>query len=207
MTHIRFNSLGILLALAASPILASAATPVVWETDLAHTRAEFTVSHMIVSKVWGHIPVRQLKIVNSGRTAVPQRVDAMLDVSHEDTDNHDRDADLRSATYFDVAKYPTMTFHSTSIVAKGASDFTVTGDLTIKNVTKPVTFPMHVVGIIPDPRGFRVGYNGKLTIDRRDWGIVDARLTPAGVLLVGYGVDIELTVEAVTNDPALRPSS
>ncbi|HEY5427305.1 MAG TPA: YceI family protein [Candidatus Tumulicola sp.] len=201
------NRLGILLALVASPILASAATPVVWETDLAHTRAEFTVSHMIVSKVWGHIPVRQLKIVNFGRTAVPQRVDAMLDVSHEDTDNHDRDADLRSATYFDAAKYPTMTFHSTSIVAKGASDFTVTGDLTIKNVTKPVTFPMHVVGIIPDPRGFRVGYNGKLTIDRRDWGIVDARLTPAGVLLVGYGVDIELTVEAVTNDPALRPSS
>ena len=201
------NRLGILLALVASPILASAAAPVVWETDLAHTRAEFTVSHMIVSKVWGHIPVRQLKIVNSGRTAVPQRVDVMLDVSHEDTDNHDRDADLRSATYFDVAKYPAMTFHSTSIVAKGASDFTVTGELTIKNVTKSVAFPMHVVGIIPDPRGFRVGYNGKLTIDRRDWGIVDARLTPAGVLLVGYGVEIELTVEAVTNDPALRPSS
>ena len=202
-----FNRFGILLALVASPMLASAATPVFWETDLAHTRAEFTVSHMIVSKVWGHIPVRQLKIVNTGRTAVPQRVDALLDVSHEDTDNHERDADLRSATYFDVAKYPTMTFHSTSIVSKGPSDFTVTGDLTIKNVTKPVTFPMHVVGIIPDPRGFRVGYNGKLAIDRRDWGIVDARLTPAGVLLVGYGVDIELTVEAVTNDSGLRPSS
>lgn len=74
-------------------------------------------------------------------------------------------------------------------------------------MTKPVTFPMQIVGIIPDRRGWRVGYNGKLTIDRRDWGIVDNRLTPAGVLLVGYRVDIELTVEAVTNDPGLRPTT
>jgi polyisoprenoid-binding protein YceI len=197
----------IILALLIAPLAAGAATPpIVWETDLAHTRAEFTVSHMIVSKVWGHVPVRRLTIVNTTNGPVPQSVDALLDVSHEDTDNHNRDADLRSETYFDVAKYPTMTFRSTSIVAKDSTDFTVTGNLTIKNVTKPVTFPMHVVGIIPDPRGWRVGYNGKLSIDRRDWGIVDNSLTPAGVLLVGYNVDIELTVEAVTNDPGLHRS-
>ncbi len=135
---------------------------------------------------------------------MPQRIDAILDVSHEDTDNHDRDADLRSPTYFDVAKYPTMAFRSTSITAKDNTDFTVTGDLTIKDVTKPVSFPVEVVGIIPDGKGWRVGYNGVLTIDRRDWGIVDARLTPAGVLLVGYTVNIGLTAEVVTNDPWLR---
>ena len=100
---------------------------------------------MVVSKVWGHIPIRQLTILNTGHTAVPQRLDVVLDVSHEDTDNHDRDADLRSPTYFDVAKYPMMTFHSTSIVAKDPSDFVVTGNLTIKNVTKPVSFPAQVV--------------------------------------------------------------
>jgi polyisoprenoid-binding protein YceI len=92
---------------------------------------------------------------------------------------------------------------STSIATKDAPDFSVTGDLTIKNLTKPVTFPVHVVGIIPDRGGRRVGYSGQLTIDRRDWGLVDARLTPAGVLLVGYSVDIGLTVEALTNDPHL----
>lgn len=119
--HLMFRH-ALLFALVASPLLASAATPpVTWETDLAHTRAEFTVSHMIVSKVWGHVPVRQLTIVNTGNTAMPQHVDALLDVSHEDTDNHDRDADLRSPTYFDVAKYPTMTFHSTSIVPPRSS--------------------------------------------------------------------------------------
>jgi polyisoprenoid-binding protein YceI len=185
-------------------LLGAAPIPIVWQADLAHCRAEFTVSHMIVSKVWGHIPIRQLNIVDTGRTPIPERVDVMLDVSHEDTDNHDRDSDLRSATYFDVAKYPLMTFRSTSIVPKGESDFVVNGDLTIKNVTHPVGFPMHVVGIIPEGKGWRVGYTGNLTIDRRNWGIVDQRLTPAGVLLVGYSVDIGLTAEAVTNDPWLR---
>jgi polyisoprenoid-binding protein YceI len=195
----------IILTLALVPLCAKAAAPaIVWEADLAHCRAEFTVSHMIVSKVWGHIPVRQLTIVNTGRTPVPQHIEAVLDVSHEDTDNQIRDADLRSPTYFDIAKYPTMTFRSTSIVARSSSEFDVAGDLTIKNVTRPVTFPVQVVGIIPEGSGWRVGYTGQLTIDRRDWGIVDSRLTPAGVLLVGYAVNIGLTVEAVTNDPWLH---
>ena len=111
---------------AAPVVVGAAAAPIEWQADLAHCRAQFMVSHMVVSQVWGHIPVRQLTIVNTGRTAVPQRIDALLDVSHEDTDNHIRDADLRSPTYFDVGKYPTMTFHSTSIVAKDANEFTVT---------------------------------------------------------------------------------
>ncbi len=197
--------LAMILALTAMPLsVTAAATPIVWQADLAHSRAEFTVSHMIVSKVWGHIPVRQLTIINTGNSAVPERIDALLDVSHEDTDNRDRDADLRSPTYFDVARYPTMAFHSTSIVAKDSSHFVVSGNLTIKNVTRPVSFPVQVVGIIPEGRGWRVGYAGQLTIDRRNWGIVDSRLTPAGVLLVGYTVNIGLTVEAVTNDPGLH---
>ncbi|MGC1380256.1 MAG: YceI family protein [Candidatus Baltobacteraceae bacterium] len=198
------HRIGIILALLVTPLCANAATPIVWQADLAHCRAEFTVSHMVVSKVWGHIPIRQLTIINTGRTPVPAQIDALLDVGHEDTDNHIRDADLRSETYFDVAKYPTMTFHSTSITAKDATNFVVSGDLTIKDVTKPVSFPAEVVGIIPEGKGWRVGYTGQLTIDRRDWGIVDSRLTPAGVLLVGYTVNIGLTVEAVTNDPWLR---
>jgi polyisoprenoid-binding protein YceI len=188
-------------------LVAIAPADVVWQADLVHSRAEFTVSHMVVSKVWGHIPVRVLTIVNTTNTAIPQRLDATLDVSHEDTDNHDRDADLRSPTYFDTARYPYMTFRSTSIVPIDAKSFTVTGELTIKNVTKPVTFPVQIIGIIPDRGGWRVGYNAQLQIDRRDWGIVDNRLTPAGVLLVGYTVNIGLTAEATTNDPGLHATS
>jgi polyisoprenoid-binding protein YceI len=191
---------------AAIPLLAGASTPVVWQADLVHCRAQFTVSHMIVSKVWGHIPIRQLTIVNSGGL-IPQQLQAVLDVSHEDTDNHKRDADLRSPVYFDTAKYPTMTFQSTSIVPQSATSFTVNGNLTIKNVTKPVSFVTQVVGVIPEGKGWRVGYTADLQIDRRNWGIVDESLTPAGVLLVGYNVDIGLTVEATTNDPSLHAMS
>ncbi len=193
------------IVLSALPLTAAASTQYTWQADLAHCRAQFTVSHMVVSQVWGHVPIRQLTLVNAGNSPIPQKIDALLDVSHEDTDNHDRDADLRSATYFDTAKYPTMTFRSTSVAAQTPSNFTVTGELTIKNVTKRVSFPVHIVGIIPEPgKGWRVGYTGNLTIDRRDWGIVDNRLTPAGVLLVGYSVDIGLTVEAVTDNPNMH---
>ena len=161
---------------------------------------------MVVSKVWGHVPIRKLTLLNAPGTTVPVRIDVLLDVSHEDTDNHDRDADLRSPTYFDTAQYPTMTFTSTSIATKDAKDFVVDGNLTIKNVTKPVSFPVSLVGVIPDGTGgWRVGYSGHLQIDRRDWGIVDKSLTPAGVLLVGYTVDIVLTVEATGRDPGLHP--
>jgi polyisoprenoid-binding protein YceI len=192
------------LALAAGTLSAAgAAEAPVWTPDLVHSRAEFTVSHMIVSKVWGHVPIRSIDLTTPKGSVIPDKLEAVLNVAHEDTDNHDRDADLRSATYFDVAQYPNITFKSTKIEPTGKSDFTVTGDLTIKNVTKSVTFPAHVEGIIPDKVGVRVGYSGKLTIDRRDWGIVDARLTEAGVLLVGYTVDIGLTVEATTDDKSL----
>jgi polyisoprenoid-binding protein YceI len=187
------------------PIAAAAAPAVEWQADLVHSRAEFTVSHLVVSKVWGHIPIQSLTIVNKGGSIVPQKIDAVLNVSREDTDNHDRDRDLRSATYFDVAQYPTMEFHSTAISPIDATSFRVTGNLTIKNVTKPVTFTASLVGIIPEVKGgWRVGYESSLQIDRREWGIVDNRLTPAGVLLVGYKVDIGLTVEATTNDPSLH---
>jgi polyisoprenoid-binding protein YceI len=193
-----------ILALAAGLVsAASAAEEPAWTPDLVHSRAQFTVSHMVLSKVWGHIPIRSITLATSKGSLIPTQVDAVLNVAHEDTDNHDRDNDLRSATYFDVAQYPNITFKSTKIEATGKNDFNVTGDLTIKNVTKSVTFPGHVEGIIPDKVGVRVGYTGSLTIDRRDWGIVDARLTEAGVLLVGYNVDIGLTVEATNPDKSL----
>jgi polyisoprenoid-binding protein YceI len=194
------------LSLTGFPGPGGAAQSVTWSPDLAHSRAEFTVSHLVVSKVWGHIPIVALSLTSPAGSAIPSKIDATLNVAHEDTDNRERDADLRSPTYFDTGVYPTMTFHSTKIVSKGPDDFEVTGNLTIKNVTKAVEFPVHVEGRVPDEGGgTRVGYSGQLHIDRRDFGIVDNRLSAVGVLVVGYDVAIGLTVEAVTADPALRP--
>ncbi len=182
-----------------SVTLAAAPGPVTWSPDLVHSRAEFTVSHLVLSKVWGHVPIRSLAIETPPDSVIPEHIVAVLDVTHEDTDNHDRDTDLRSETYFDIARYPTITFQSTSITAQGPDDATVSGEITIKGVNKRITFPIHVVGRIPEVGGgTRVGFTGELHIDRRDFGIVDNRLSATGVLLVGYDVTIGLTVEATT---------
>jgi polyisoprenoid-binding protein YceI len=170
-----------------------------WTPDIVHSRAEFTVSHLVVSKVWGHIPIRAITLETVPNGAMPVAITASLDVAHLDTDNHTRDGELRSATYFDTEHYPTMTFKSTSVARQDPNDFKVDGELTIKNVTKPVSFIAHLEGAVPDESGMtRVGYSANLTIDRRDFGIVDQRLTPAGVLFVGNSVTIGLTVEALS---------
>ncbi|HTV73279.1 MAG TPA: YceI family protein [Candidatus Acidoferrales bacterium] len=184
----------------ASPAVADTGTIVTWQPDLVHSRAEFTVAHMVLSKVWGHFPIRAIQLTTAGTSLIPTSVSALLDVAHMDTDNHERDADLRSATYFDTADYPYMSFRSTQVTPTGANDFVLTGDLTIKNITKSVSFPVHIIGHIPDSGGTRVGYEGNLTIDRRDFGITDNRLM-SGVLFVGYTVDIGITAEATSALP------
>jgi polyisoprenoid-binding protein YceI len=198
-----FFALLLTLIAIASPRIAGATTDVTWAPDLVHSRAQFTVAHMVLSKVWGHFPLHDMQITTSGTGLVPTHISATLDVAHMDTDNHTRDADLRSATYFDTDQYPFMTFRSTKITPSGRDQFLLTGDLTVKNVTKPVSFPVHIIGHIPDSGGTRVGYEGTLTVDRRDFGITDARLM-SGVLFVGYSVDIEITAEATSSLPYQR---
>jgi polyisoprenoid-binding protein YceI len=201
----RARALGAVLAMALVPAISSAAAQptVSWIPDLVHSRAEFTVAHMVLSKVWGHLPIRDLRITTSGTSLIPTSVDAELNVEHLDTDNHTRDADLRSTTYFDTLDYPYMTFRSTSITPLGPSRFQLTGDLTIKNITKRVSFPVDVIGHIPDSGGTRVGYEGTLSVDRRDFGITDARLMQ-GVLFVGYTVTIGITAEATSSLPYVK---
>jgi len=201
----RARALGAVLAMALVPAISSAAAQptVTWIPDLVHSRAEFTVAHMVLSKVWGHLPIRDLRITTSGTSLIPTSIEAALNVEHLDTDNHTRDADLRSATYFDTLQYPYMTFQSTTIKPLGPSRFQLTGNLTIKNVTKSVSFPVDVIGHIPDSGGTRVGYEGTLTIDRRDFGITDDRLMQ-GVLFVGYTVTIGITAEATSPLPYVK---
>jgi polyisoprenoid-binding protein YceI len=199
----RACALGAMLVLAPAIPVTAAQPAVTWIPDLVHSRAEFTVAHMVLSKVWGHFPIRDMRITTAGTSLIPTSVDAELNVEHLDTDNHTRDADLRSATYFDTLEYPYMTFHSTSVAPLGPSRFQLTGDLTIKNITKRVSFPVDVIGHIPDSGGTRVGYEGTLIIDRRDFGITDDRLMQ-GVLFVGYTVNIGITAEATSSLPYVK---
>lgn len=193
---LRLLSLGAVLALLFAVSPAAADQPaIVWKPDLVHSRAEFTVAHMVLSQVWGHFPITQMTLETTGTSLVPTKVEATMDVARLDTDNHDRDQDLRSETYFNTARYPTITFKSTKIKPLDRDDFLLTGDLTVKNITKAETFPVHIIGKIPDSGGTRVGYQGELKVDRRDFGITDSRLM-SGVLFVGYEVKIGVTAEA-----------
>jgi polyisoprenoid-binding protein YceI len=199
MIRARLLSLALGAALLAG--VAPAGADVAWTADIVHSRAEFLVSHLVVSKVWGHIPIKSLAIATDP-SGLPTSLDVVLMPGHLDTDNHERDADLRSASYFDIEQYPTMTFKSQSVKATGKTSdgrtsFTCTGDLTIKNVTKPVVLTGTIEGRVPDGNATeRIGYTATTTIDRRAFGLDDARMSPGGIPLVGDDVQITLTVEA-----------
>lgn len=197
----RYIALALASALGIAAGLVPARADVAWTPDVVHSRAEFLVSHLVVSKVWGHVPIKTISLATDPR-GLPTAIDVVLLPGRLDTDNHDRDADLRSPAYFDVDEYPTIAFKSDSAAVLGAAvdgkpTFTCKGELTIKAVTKTVVLHGAIEGRVPDTDTTeRIGYTATTTIDRRDFGLDDARMSPAGVPLVGNDVAITLTLEA-----------
>ena len=164
--------------------------------DVNHTQAEFVVTHLAISHVRGHIPLTS-GTVSVGANDMPAAINATLDVKAIDTQSADRDRDLRGPDWFDVEKFPSMTFVSKKIEGTPQS-FTVTGDLTFHGVTKPVTMKGETVGKMTDARGrTHVGYSATTTIDRRQWGLNWGNTTPGGGLVAAYDVQVNLNVEAV----------
>ena len=169
-----------------------------WTIDAAHSEVSFTVRHMAVSKVRGRLGEVAGEIVTSDDPA-RSSVTATIDVTSITTFNEQRDGHIKSGDFFGVESHPEATFTSTSIGHDG-DDFVITGDLTLKGVTRPVTLKVEVSGIGPDAYGgTRAGFSAKGQINRRDYGIeFDARLDNGG-LVVADKVDLELDVEAVLN--------
>jgi len=165
--------------------------------DTDHTQAEFTVRHLAISQVRGQVPLAS-GTISIGPDDVPTAVSATLDVASIETQDADRDRDLRGSDWFEVDKYPTMTFVARKISGTTAM-FTMDGELTFHGVTKPVTLTGKEEGKIVDGRGrTHVGYTASATIDRRDWGLTWGRTTPGGALVVANDVKIDLSVEAVS---------
>ncbi|MEZ0493485.1 YceI family protein [Kineococcus sp. TBRC 1896] len=169
-----------------------------WTIDASHSEISFTVRHMAVSKVRGRLGSVSGEIVTSeepGRSSVT----AEVDVTTITTFNEQRDGHLKTGDFFDVETHPVATFRSTAFGHDG-DDFVLTGDLTLKGVTRPVTLTVEVSGFGPDAYGgTRAGFSAKGRIDRREFGVeFDARLDNGG-LVVADKVDLELDVEAVLN--------
>lgn len=180
------SAIGI-LALAAPLAIAETAT---WVPDKAHSSVDFSISHMSLSKVRGHFGNVGGKIQWNDADISKSSVDVTIDVNTVDTGVSGRDSDLKSANFFDVAQFPTATFTSTS-VAKAGDKLTVTGNLTLHGVTKPVTLEVEgpsgpVPGMDHKPHA---GFSAKTTINRKDFGI--GSKMPAAML----GEDVPLTID------------
>jgi polyisoprenoid-binding protein YceI len=165
--------------------------------DASHTQATFTVTHLAISRVTGKIPVTA-GTVALAESGLPTSIATTLSVKDIDTQSADRDRDLRSADWFEVDKYPTMTFVAKSVSGMPQA-FSVVGDLTFHGVTKSVTLTGKELGKISDARGrTHVGFSAGTTIDRREWGLNWGESTPGGQLIAGYDVTIDLNVEVIS---------
>ncbi|MGI4894791.1 MAG: YceI family protein [Janthinobacterium lividum] len=169
-----------------------------WTIDATHSEVSFTVRHMAVSKVRGRLGAVAGEIVTSTDPSA-SAVSATIDVTSITTFNEGRDGHIKSGDFFAVETHPEATFVSTSIGHDG-KDFLITGDLTLRGITKPVTLGVEVSGFGPDAYGgTRAGFSAKGQINRRDFGIeFDGRLDNGG-LVVSDKVDLELDIEAVLN--------
>lgn len=178
------------------PITQSLIPAGTWQLDPSHSTVGFTVRHMMVSKVRGKFAdfTADIEITDDPTTS---RVEATVQMASVDTGDAGRDEHLRTGDFFDIAEHPTMTFRSTSITPAG-DDFALTGDLTVRGVTKTVTFDLEVGGVAKDPwGGTRTGFTATTEISRKDFGLEYNAALETGGVLIGDTVKIELEIEAM----------
>lgn len=169
----------------------------VWYIDPSHTQVTFSVKHMMVSTVRGRLGKLRGEIdldpVNPHRASF----EIGADVSAIDTGDARRDGHLRSADFFDTEKYPEIVFKSLAVFPKGENKFAVSGDLKIREISRPVTFDVELEGIGVDGSGGQhLGAAASITIDRKDFGLVWNQPIQNG-MLVGDKVKIDIGLEAL----------
>ncbi len=180
-----------LLMVTALPALAAE-----YSIDKAHSSANFQIKHLAISKVNGSFAdfggTINFDPGNPGATSAT----AEIQVSSVDTGNTDRDDHLRNPDFFDVEKFPTMTFASTSVKMKNDEEGEITGNLTLHGVTKPVTLDLEINGVATDPWGNeKVGASLSGKINRKDFGLTWNKAMEAGGLVVGEDVKITIEIE------------
>lgn len=170
-----------------------------WEIDTAHSQAVFSVKHMMFSTVRGHFNVLSGQLHIDEQNPQNSWVEAQVDASSVDTRDEKRDGHLRSPDFFDVQDYPNITFKSTKIEHAGGNEYNVIGDLTMRGVTKPVTFKAEYGGQGKNPWGMQVaGLAAKTKINRKEWGLNWNQALEAGGVLVSEDVNIEIDLEALS---------
>ena len=166
-----------------------------WVVDKAHSDVTFTVRHLI-SKVTGRFGGFDAAVTTDFENMDGSSVKLTIDASSIDTANDDRDKHLRSADFFDVEKFPEMTFVSSKITKSGDSTYAVTGTFTMHGIAKEIVVPVTFLGAIDDPWGnTKAGFEIKTSLDRKDFGIVWNRALDAGGYILGDEVEITVNLE------------
>lgn len=169
-----------------------------WNIDPAHSNIEFAVRHMMVSTVKGSFSNPEGYIEFDPAAPQNARVEASVKAETVNTRTNDRDAHLRSPDFFDAANYPDISFKSNKVELKDATHALVTGDLTIRGVTKQVTFEAEFFGVSNSPFGdVRAGFNATTKINREDFGLTWNQALEAGGVLVGKEVTLNLDIEGI----------
>lgn len=173
-------------------------TATVWDFDPAHTLVEFSARHMMVSTVKGRFTRVSGRIFDVADDPSRSSVEAEIDAASLDSREERRDGHLKSADFLDVEHYPTLTFKSTRIEPLGGERLRITGDLSIRGTTRPITFEASLNGRGTTPYGTEVaGFSAELQLNRKEWGLNWNVALEAGGVLVGETVKISLEVEAV----------
>jgi polyisoprenoid-binding protein YceI len=176
-----------------------------YSLDQNHSVIGFTIRHNELTLVSGRFKSFTGTIHFDDKDVTRSSVEFNAKTESIDTGVEARDKHLRTADFFEVAKYPEMTFKSSRVERKGKDRYVLYGDLTIKDVTKPVALPFTITGAIKDGRGnTRIGIAAQTTIDRRDFGITWGHALAGGGFDVGHDVTIDLHLEAL--QPAPKPA-
>ena len=172
-----------------------------WTVDAAHSTVGFSVKHMMVSNVKGAFGKFTAKVEGDPADVTTAKITATIDVASVDTREPKRDEHLRASDFFDAAKYPQMTFTSTTVEKVSATKAKVTGNLTLRGVTKPVTLDVEYTTPVKSPWGQTVvGATATGKIDRQAFGVSFSKTLETGGLLVGNEVTLLLELELVRQD-------
>jgi polyisoprenoid-binding protein YceI len=166
--------------------------------DASHSRLGFVARHAMVSKVRGSFNDFAGTITIDGANPANSSAEVTIEAASIDTRNADRDAHLRSNDFFAMEDYPQLRFVSAAVEQLDDTRYRVTGDLTLRGVTKPVTIDLDYTGVAVDPFGnTRVGFEGATTVNRKDWGVNWNAALEAGGVLVSEKVTLEVEISAI----------
>ncbi len=189
---------GLLLALAAAGTVAGAEETFTFDKN--HSQVGFKIRH-VVSKVEGRFREYDGTIWIDRQNPAASKVELTIQAASIDTGTADRDKHLRSADFFDVEKYPTISFKSSKVEPKGSDAFVVTGNLTMHGVTRPIEIGVKSNGFAKMGKGEKAGFEVGVTLNRKDYGIVWNRTLDQGGALLGDDVEIVVQVEANKKEP------